>query len=340
MQETSSSSATTIADSVKSSYDIPVSAPLYPGSTMPSSTVWPSTTDHAINPNDITTNNEGNYRTTMSGISSEVQTSIESNVQKHSLRTFHSVQSLQSRAEGETSDIIDVVSIREGTGQSNVTSMDDCDNRDIKAELQQKLEDRLSQHYPMTQSQRNIMLGQHMISKSYHKQLSSQENNNNVSESVRTPTTNETLDLSTRPKAHISPRPMSPSRSTFVPIHIAPAHPSCDNSKMSQIPTPSRVHCPPNQAYRGGANTTLLNSGVRGDRAETLRTELGLPPTNLPPHILAWLLSSHLNPLQRAQVSTSLSYHIEYEICALIFSKSNIYQPFLHQNISEFSLYI
>ena len=212
--------------------------------------------------------------------------------------------SLGNRPEFENSDIIDVVSVRDASWQSN-SNMSEDSIRPISSELQQKIENSLNQFYPVSMAQRTKLLSQHLFGKDLARFSDIESLERNSSTDIPTSIDNGSLDLSTKSKNLISFRPQTPSESSFVPIHLAPTHPSCDPNKMSQVPTPSRAHCSINQQSGSGSAflpAAAVKSTESANRSETIRSELGLPPTNLPPHILAWLLSSHLNPMQQAQV--------------------------------------
>lgn len=139
------------------------------------------------------------------------------------------------------------------------------------------------------------------------------------------PCNEATLDLSTRPRG-----PTPRSESPFIPIHAGsschsshdlnkgPDHtrqPSCLDTlrKSPYSPTRgllsnSRLACLSSQVQEqsgGFGNVPKVNELGRSE-GQLLDLPGGFPSSNLPPHILAWLLSSHLNPLQRAQVSKRL----------------------------------
>ncbi|XP_018016305.2 uncharacterized protein LOC108673042 [Hyalella azteca] len=224
----------------------------------------------------------------------------------------------------DVNDIIDVVSVREATctkttetipGQHPTLKIDEPNSRPFSQPLQ------------MSMTVRNEAIKQQMLqgclvsSRIFTKELTP---HNRVSQSTQeapcpSASSNETLDLCTRPKASPS-NSNSPHLPSTGPIDIQPSSPDNqhDQNALSASAPGNSNDQPRDQAPHSGtfsiksslsgdffsvaslARSSSCNSVVEEDRVGSFPCA---PTSNLPPHILAWLLGSQLNPLHRMQHS-------------------------------------
>ena len=200
-------------------------------------------------------------------------------------------ESCSKSKEGESGDIIDVVSVKEGyngipsNAQNNEKyAQDKLSNNQTSEEFHHNVSTP-SESDTNGQSQQ-----QHSISTSKKIPTSSMKSNSNVDSG--------TLDLSLRAQS-LATRLTSSPQSTFMPIQADQATYSHgvqssgdDSQSLPQVPLVSSQ----NAGHSPAKNAETSRPGIT-DIAS------GFPSSNLPPHILAWLLSSRLNPVHRVQVS-------------------------------------